>query len=229
MADQLDYKKERKDLYQPKAVPVIVDVPKMTFITVVGRGDPNEEAGEFAQATELLYGLSYTIKMSHKSGKAPACYMDYVVPPLEGLWHTEEGRPTGTVQKDRLIWTAMIRQPEFVTEDVFAWAVAELKRKKPRLDASGARLREFTEGLCVQMMHVGPYETEAATVQAIDRFAASRGYVSAISETLPDGAVLRHHEIYLSDPRKTASDKMKTVVRHPIRSGDAAAAGSASS
>jgi len=217
MPEKLDYKKQYKNLYQPKTVPAIVDVPKMKFIMVDGKGNPNEEAGEYAKAIELLYGLSYTIKMSNKSGKAPADFFDYVVPPLEGLWWTEEDRPFETGQKDKLIWTAMIRQPEFVTEEVFRWAVDELQKKKPELDTSKARLEEFEEGLCVQMMHLGPYDTEAVTVKAIDDFAISNGYVNAISEVLPDGHIRRHHELYLNDPRKTDPEKMKTVVRHPIR------------
>lgn len=216
MSDKLDYKKEYKNLYQPKTVPMIVDVPKMKFIMIDGSGDPNDESGEYVKAIELLYGLSYTIKMSNKSGNAPSDFFEYVVPPLEGLWWTEVERPFDTSQKEKLIWTAMIRQPEFVTEEVFKWAVDQLKKRKPQLDTSKARLEEFTEGLCVQMLHLGPYDTEAATVKAIDDFAASNGYVNAISEVSIDGTIRRHHEIYLSDPRKVAPEKIKTVVRHPI-------------
>lgn len=215
MPEQFDFKKEYRSLYQPKPVPVIVDVPMMKFIMVDGRGNPNDEAGEYARAVELLYGLSYTIRMSGKSGNAPAGFFEYVVPPLEGLWHTEE-YPFDAGRKDQLIWTSMIRQPEFVTEDVIAWAARELKRKKPHIDTSGARLLAFTEGLCVQMMHLGPFDTEASTVNAIDDNARANGYANAISQVLPDGTVRRHHEIYLSNPRKTVPDKMKTVVRHPI-------------
>lgn len=217
MPDILDYKKEYKNLYQPKTEPMIVDVPKMKFIMVDGKGDPNDESGEYAKAIELLYGLSYTIKMSHKSGNAPTDFFEYVVPPLEGLWWTEADRPFDVSQKDELIWTAMIRQPEFVTEEVFQWAIDELNKKKPQLDLSKARLKDFTEGICVQMMHLGPYDMEAVTVKAIDDFAAANGYVNAISETESDGTIRRHHEIYLNDPRKVAPEKMKTVVRHPIR------------
>jgi len=218
MSDKLDFKKEYKDLYQPKKVPMIIDVPKMKFIMIDGKGDPNDESGEYAKAIELLYGLSYTIKMSIKSGNASSDYFEYVVPPLEGLWWTAVDCPFDTSQKEELIWTAMIRQPEFVTDEIFKWAVDELKKKKPELDTGKARLEEFTEGLCVQMMHLGPYDTEAVTVKAIDEFAASNGYVNAISEVRPDGTIRRHHEIYLSDPRRVAPEKMKTVVRHPIRS-----------
>ena len=217
MSDQLDYKKEYKNLYQPKTVPMIVDVPKMRFIMIDGKGNPNDESGEYAKAIEILYGLSYTIKMSQKSGNAPTGFFEFVVPPLEGLWWTEVDRPFDTNQKDKLIWTAMIRQPEFVTEEVFQWAVVELKKRKPQLDTTKARLADFTEGLCVQMMHMGPYDQEVATVKSIDDFAASNGYVNAISEALSDGTIRRHHEIYLNDPRKVAPDKMKTIVRHPVK------------
>jgi hypothetical protein len=217
MSGQVDYKKEDKNLYQPKTVPSIIDVPKMKFIMINGMGNPSAESGEYVKAIELLYGLSYIIKMSSKSGKAPADFFEYVVPPLEGLWWTEVDRPFDTSQKDKLIWTAMIRQPDFVTEEVFKWAVDELKKRKPQIDTSKVRLAEYTEGLCVQMMHLGPYDLEKATVMAIDDFAASKGYVNAISEVNPDGTIRRHHEIYLNDSRKVAPDKMKTVVRHPIR------------
>jgi hypothetical protein len=217
MPEKLDYKKEYKDLYLPKSVPMIIDVPIMKYIMIDGKGDPNDESGEYAKAVELLYGLSYTIKMSSKSGNEPPNYFEYVVPPLEGLWWTEEDRKFDTNQKDKLIWTSMIRQPEFVTSEVFKWAIGELKKKKSNLDTSKARLQEFTEGTCVQMMHMGPYDTEAVTVKAIDDFAASNGYINAISTKSIEGIILRHHEIYLSDPRKVAPEKMKTVVRHPIR------------
>lgn len=217
MSDKLDYKKEYKNLYQPKTAPMIVDVPSMKFIMIDGKGNPNDKAGEYVKAIELLYGLSYTIKMSNKSGNSLPDFFEYVVPPLEGLWWTEVDRPFDTSQKDKLIWTAMIRQPEFVTDEVFNWAVDELKKRKPQLDTSRARLEEFTEGLCVQMMHLGPYNTEAITVKSIDDFAASNGYVNAISEVSPEGTIRRHHEIYLNDPRKVDPEKMKTVIRHPIR------------
>lgn len=217
MPEKLDYKKEYKDLYLPKTAPMIIDVPIMNFIMIDGKGDPNDESGEYAKAVELLYGLSYTIKMSIKSGVEPRNYFEYVVPPLEGLWWTKEDKKFDANQKDKLIWTSMIRQPEFVTDEVFKWAIDELKKKKPNLDTSKARLQEFTEGTCVQMMHMGPYDTEAVTVKAIDDFAASNGYINAISKKSIEGIILRHHEIYLSDPRKVAPEKMKTVVRHPIR------------
>lgn len=217
MSEQLDYRKRYKEFYLPKTAPMIVDVPRMTFIMVEGKGNPNDESGEYAKAVELLYGLSYTIKMSGRGGKTLPDFFAYVVPPLEGLWWTEVDRPFDTGQKDQLIWISMIRQPAFVTDDVFGWAIGELKKKKPQLDASKARLAVFTEGLCVQMVHMGPYDNEEKTVKAIDDYAVSQGYINAISDVLPDGFIRRHHEIYIGDPRKTAPEKMKTVVRHPIK------------
>ena len=217
MSEKLDYKKEYKDLYLPKTVPMIIDVPIMKFIMVDGKGDPNDESGEYSKAVELLYGLSYTIRMSNKSGNAPPDFFEYVVPPLEGLWWTEGDLKFDSSRKDKLIWTIMIRQPEFVTDEVFTWAINEMNKKKPHLATSKARLEEFTEGLCVQMMHIGPYDAEAITVKAIDDFAESKGYVNSISGKSPEGIILRHHEIYLSDPRKVAPEKMKTVVRHPVK------------
>ncbi|MBV1757158.1 MAG: GyrI-like domain-containing protein, partial [Dethiosulfatibacter sp.] len=193
MSDKLDYKKEYKNLYLPKTVPVIIDVPKIKFIMIDGKGDPNDESGEYTKSVELLYGLSYTIKMSNKSGNASPNFFEYVVPPLEGLWWTKEDRKLDIYQKDQLIWTSMIRQPEFVTDEVFTWAINEMNKKKPHLDTSKARLEEFTEGLCVQMMHIGPYDTEAITVKAIDDFAVSNGYLNAISGKSIEGTILRHH------------------------------------
>ncbi len=217
MSDPLDFKKTDKKLYSPKPAPEIIAVPTMKFIMVDGRGSPNDETGEYAKAVELIYGLAYTIKMSSKSGNPPPGFFEYVVPPLEGLWWTETDRPFDTGQTDQLIWTSMIRQPDFVTEEVLHWAAAALQKKKPELDTAKAKLADYTEGLCVQMMHLGPYNTEAVTVQAMDDFAAREGYTSAISTLNPEGITLRHHEIYLNDPRKVAPEKMKTVLRHPIR------------
>jgi len=218
MADQFDYKKEYKDLYLPKQKPTLIDVPAMDFIMVDGAGDPNYSE-EYQEAVEILYGLSYTIKMSKMSGKQPAGYFEYVVPPLEGLWWFKDGDFNGinNMDKSKFQWTSMIRQPEFVTEDVFAWAVTELKKKKPRLDPAKARLERLTEGLCVQMLHIGSYDSEPATVAQMERFLAENGYTNAISDRLPSGQIRHHHEIYLGDPRKTAPEKLKTVVRHPVK------------
>lgn len=209
--DKIDYKKTEKHLYQPKA-PAIVEVPEMVFFAVDGQGDPNTSAA-YAEAIELLYGLSFTVKMSKMGGETPAGYFDYVVPPLEGLWWTDQpgfdGR--GQVDKGQFHWTSMIRQPEFVTEEVFAWAKGSLARKKPGLDLSKARFWRWTEGLCAHILHVGPYDAEPATIDKLTLFIGEQGCISDLS------AQRRHHEIYLGDPRRTAPERLRTVIRHPVR------------
>jgi len=203
----IDYKKTQKELYLPKTAPSVIDVPRMTFITVDGKGDPNTSA-EYTAAVELLYGLSYTIKMGSKS------ILEYVVPPLEGLWSVDDDFRGGGAEindKSKFIWTMMIRQPDFVTEDILEVAKISLAKKKPNLDISKAKLETITEGLCVQVMHIGSYDDEPATVAALDGFAIENGYVLDIND------IRRHHEIYISDPRKVAPEKLKTVIRHPIR------------
>ena len=206
-----DFKKEYKDLYLPTKKPMIVEVPQMRFIMVNGKGDPNTSA-LYKEAVEVLYGLSYTIKMSKKSSVQPPGYFDFVVPPLEGLWWFEDNYFDGTVigRKDEFNWVMMIRQPEFVTPEVFAAAKAQLAKKKPGIDLSIARLEDFTEGLCAQILHIGPYDDEAATVAVLEEFIAAQGYKTVMS------GLRQHHEIYLSDPRKSAPEKLKTVIRHPI-------------
>ena len=205
-----DFKKEFKDLYMPKAVPVIIDVPEMRFIAISGAGDPNDENGEYKAALELLYPLCYTIKMSYKSTDIDG-FFQYVVPPLEGLWDTsDEVFRVGETDKSRFRWTSMIRQPDFVTEEVFRWACDEVKTKK-RLDPSKAELITYAEGLCVQCMHTGSYDEEPATIAKMERFIDENGLVNDI------GTERRHHEIYLGDPRKTSPDRLKTVIRIPVR------------
>jgi hypothetical protein len=206
-----DYKKEYKDLYLPKNKPGIIDVPEMRFIMVDGKGDPNTSAS-YKEALEVLYGLSYAIKMSKMGSTQPLGYFDYVVPPLEGLWWFENNFFDGSVigRKDEFCWVTMIRQPEFVTPEVFETAKASLSKKKPGLDISRARLEDFTEGLCAQVMHIGSYDDEPSTVAALEEFIESQGYRTVMS------GLRQHHEIYLSDPRKTAPEKLKTVIRHPI-------------
>jgi len=207
----VDFKKEFPDLYLPKAAPSLIDVPPMTFIMIDGQGDPNEEEGAYAAAVGLLYALSYTIKMSKMGGAAPAGYFEYVVPPLEGLWWMAGDVPgVDFHRKDQFCWTGMIRQPEFVTEDVFR-AACEAAARKKKLDTAPARLARFEEGLCVQCMHVGPYDAEPATVEKMERFIKDNGLVLDLSPAR------KHHEIYLGDPRKTAPDKLKTVIRHPVK------------
>jgi len=205
-----DFKKEYKDLYQPKTAPSVIDVPAMLFIMVDGIGNPNTSE-EYQTAVEILYGLSYAIKMSKKGSNPPVGYFDFVVPPLEGLWWLSDGSEAWYADKNRYCWTSMIRQPEFVDVAVFEPVMTELAKKKPLLDCSRARLETLAEGLCVQAMHVGSYDDEPRTIAAIEQYIADNGYVSDISETR------RHHEIYLNDPRKTASEKLKTIIRHPVR------------
>lgn len=215
--EKLDYKKEYKDLYMPKAKPSIIDVPLMSFIMIDGTGDPNVEGGEYKQAVELLYGLSYSIKMSKMGDNKIDGYFEYVVPPLEGLWWLSDNSHFNFSMKEKFCWTAMIRQPEFVTEEVFRWACSEVAKKKPELDTSKARLQVFKEGVCVQMMHIGPFDDEPQTIEKIDAFIKENNYKDAISDIQPDGMIRRHHEIYLSDPRKIELSKMKTVIRHPVK------------
>jgi len=209
--DKMDYKKTEKHLYQPKGA-ALVEVPEMVFFAVDGQGDPNTSAA-YAEAMELLYGLSFTVKMSKLGGETPAGYFEYVVPPLEGLWWTDQpgfdGR--GPVDKSRFYWTSLIRQPEFVTEEVFAWAREALARKKPALDGSKARFWRWEEGLCAHILHVGPYDTEPATIDKLNNFIEEQGCVPDISDRR------RHHEIYLGDPRRTAPERLRTVIRHPVR------------
>lgn len=212
-----DYKKKYKDLYLPKETPMVIDVPKMNFIMVDGAGDPNDPEGEFNHAIEVLYGLSYTIKMSYKKDKDIPGFFQYVVPPLEGLWWMKDEDNMDFTQKDQFMWTCMIRQPEFVTREVFQWAMEEMAKKKPNLDLSKARLQEFQEGLFVQALHIGPYDDEGETVAKITDYIHGNGYQHDMGSKLPDGMVRHHHEIYLSDPRKAKPEKMKTVIRHPIK------------
>lgn len=206
-----DFKKEFKKLYLPDTKPAIVDVPAMGFIMADGQGDPNT-SDFYKAAVEVLYGFSYAIKMSKMSGSQPEGYFDFVVPPLEGLWWFDGGEFDGTVigRKDEFHWTMMIRQPDFVTPEVYERAKAALSRKKPELDTSIARFEEFTEGLCAQVMHIGPYDDEPPTVAVLEQFIAASGYKTVMS------GKRQHHEIYLGDPRKTAPEKLKTVIRHPI-------------
>ncbi len=216
---KLDYKKTEKQLYQPGPKPSLVRVPAMNFIMVDGKGDPNTKGGEYQQAVELLYALSYAIKMGYKRGSRPAGYSDYVVPPLEGLWWLAEGTSPGSdfSCKEKYYWTSMIRQPDFVSEDDFNRACGEVPLKKPDLDTAKARFETFEEGICVQIMHFGPYETEPETILKLDSFIEAKGYRNAIGTAGPGGRVRRHHEIYLGDPRKTEPSKMKTVLRHPVK------------
>ena len=205
-----DFKKEYKEFYMPKNVPSIVTVPKMNYIAVRGRGDPNEENGEYKKAIGLLYGIAFTIKMSKKSDHRIDGYFDYVVPPLEGFWWQEGVDGIDYSHKESFNWISVIRLPDFVTKDDFDWAAAEAAAKKKE-DFSKVEFFSYNEGLCVQCMHMGSYDDEPATVKEMHRFAEIRGYAPDINDSR------LHHEIYLSDARKVSPEKLKTVIRHPIR------------
>ena len=209
--EKLDYKKKFKELYQPKEQPVVIDVPEMSFIQIEGHGNPNDENGAYKSALETLYALSYAIKMMPKSGSVPANYFEYVVPPLEGLWWFSDGGEFDCNSKSEFCWTSMIRQPEFVTDSVFAAACDIVGKKKPHLDLSKASLNSFTEGLCVQCMHHGSYDDEPLTLSKMKSFMTNNDLNSDITD------LRRHHEIYLSDPRKIVATKMKTVLRLPVK------------
>lgn len=205
-----DFKKEYRDLYQPKTKPSIVQVPSIRFLAVEGEGDPNEAGGAYQHALELLYGVAYTLKMSYKTDRVIEGFYQYVVPPLEGFWWQPDVEGVDYANKAGFHWLSVIRVPEFVSDQDFDWAIEAATAKK-RMDFSPVRLVEVDEGLCVQCMHVGPYDDEPATVAAMHEFAEAQGFVPDFSDER------RHHEIYLSDPRKADPAKMKTVVRHPIR------------
>ena len=205
-----DFKKEYRELYQPRNKPSIIDVPAMNYIAVRGKGDPNEEQGAYQQAVSILYAIAYTLRMSGKSGHAIEGFHEYVVPPLEGFWWQDGNEGMDYTRKADLQWISVIRLPDFITQEDFSWAVQEATRKK-KLDCSAAEYLALSEGLCVQMMHLGSYDTEPATVAQMDAYLTENGYVHDFS------ARRLHHEIYLSDPRKTSPDKWKTVIRHPIR------------
>lgn len=205
-----DYKKEYKEFYAPPSKPTIVTIPQMNFIAVRGKGDPNEEHGEYSKAIELLYGIAYTLKMSYKGPYRIDGFFEYVVPPLEGLWWQDGVKGVDYTKKDMFNWISIIRLPDFVKQSDFDWAVEQATIKK-KLDFSKAQYFVYDESLCVQCMHKGPYDDEPATVATMTSYATENGYTIDISETR------FHHEIYLSDPRKSAPSKLKTIIRHPIK------------
>lgn len=205
-----DYKKEYREFYLPPKAPGIVDVPEMNFIAVRGKGDPNEPEGEYKAAIGLLYGIAFTIKMSYKGNHKMDGYFSYVVPPLEGLWWQEGGKEMDYSHKEDFTWISMIRLPEFVTKEEFEWAIREATEKKQQ-DFSRVEYFTYCEGLCVQCMHVGSYDREPETIQRMEEYLQGNDFVPDFS------GKRRHHEIYLSDPRRTAEEKLRTVIRHPIR------------
>lgn len=205
-----DFKKEYKEFYMPKNKPSIVTVPPMNYLAVRGHGDPNAEGGEYKEAIGLLYGIAFTIKMSKKGSRQIEGFFDYVVPPLEGFWWQEGIQGVDYAHKERFEWISVIRLPDFVTKADFDWAIEEASRKK-KTDFSKVEFLQVDEGLCVQCMHIGSYDEEPATVERMHQFMTEQGYELDINDTR------RHHEIYLSDARKVAPEKLKTVIRHPIR------------
>ncbi len=204
-----DFKKEYKEFYMPKQKPEIVTVPSANYIAVRGQGDPNEEGGAYKAAIAVLYAVAYTIKMSKMGDHRMEGYYDFVVPPLEGFWWQRGREGVDYSDKSAFRWISVIRLPEFVTKEEFDWAVSEATRKK-KLDCSSAEFLTLEEGLCVQIMHHGPFDEELATVAVMDAFLQENGYRNDFSEHR------LHHEIYLSDARKVAPEKWKTVIRHPI-------------
>lgn len=205
-----DFKKEYKEFYLPKNRPEIVTVPKANYIAVRGHGDPNEPGGAYQKAIEVLYSVAYTLKMSYKTDHKIEGFFEYVVPPLEGFWWQDGVNGVDYGDKSTFNWISVIRLPDFVTEADFRWAV-DTAAKKKKLDCPAAELLPIDEGLCVQILHIGSYDAEPETVAVLDRFLAENGYVNDFSP------IRLHHEIYLSDARKTAPDKLKTVIRHPIK------------
>ena len=205
-----DFKKEYKEFYMSKSVPEIVTVPKANYIAVRGMGDPNQEGGAYQSAVSILYAVAYTLKMSYKTDYRIEGFFEYVVPPLEGFWWQEGVDGIDYGDKSTFHWISVIRLPEFVTKRDFDWAVEEAARKK-KLDCSLAEFLTIEEGLCVQIMHIGPFDNEPSTVALMDQYIAENGYANDMNETR------LHHEIYLSDARKAAPEKWKTIIRHPIR------------
>ena len=205
-----DFKKEYKEFYMSKSVPEIVTVPKANFIAVRGMGDPNQEGGAYQSAVSILYAVAYTLKMSYKTDYRIEGFFEYVVPPLEGFWWQEGTDGVDYRDKSTFHWISVIRLPEFVTKKDFDWAVEEAARKK-KLDCSLADFLTIEEGLCVQIMLIGPFDNEPSTVALMDQYIAENGYANDMNENR------LHHEIYLSDARKAAPEKRKTIVRHPIR------------
>ena len=205
-----DYKKEYKEFYMPKNKPSIVTIPKMNYIAVRGKGDPNDEDGEYKKSIGLLYAIAFTIKMSYKGNYKIDGYFQYVVPPLEGFWWQDNIKGMDYNRKDDMKFVSIIRLPDFVTKKDFDWAVDEATKKK-KTDFSKVEFLTYDEGLCVQCMHVGSYDDEPATVDLMHKYMEENGYELDITDTR------FHHEIYLSDPRRCDESRLKTVVRHPIK------------
>ncbi|MBF1044434.1 MAG: GyrI-like domain-containing protein [Peptostreptococcus sp.] len=204
-----DFKKEYKELYNPKSKPVIINVPKINYISVRGEGNPNEAGGAYQQAIGVLYAIAYTLKMSYKTDYKIEGFFEYVVPPLEGFWWQNNVEGVDYADKSSFNWISVIRLPDFVSKTDFEWAV-ETATKKKKIDCSSAEYLTIDEGLCVQIMHLGPFDDEPKSVALMDTYIDENGYKNDIND------IRLHHEIYLSDARKVAPEKWKTVIRHPI-------------
>lgn len=205
-----DFKKEYREFYLPKNTPEIVALPPVNYIAVQGSGDPNQADGAYQRAVGVLYAVAYTIRMSNKGGHKIEGFFEYVVPPLEGFWWQPGRERVDYRDKGSFHWISVIRLPEFVSTADFDWAVAEAARKK-KLDCSCAKFWTVEEGLCVQMLHTGPFDSEPASIAQMDRYLEENGYKNDLSD------VRLHHEIYLSDPRRAAPEKWRTVLRHPVK------------
>ena len=205
-----DFKKEYKEFYMPKNKPEIINVQKANYVAVRGTGDPNEENGTYKKAISVLYGVAYTLKMSYKTDYRINGFFEYVVPPLEGFWWQENTNGFNYADKASFHWISVIRLPDFVSGKDLEWA-KETATKKKKIDCSSAEFLTVDEGLCVQMMHLGAFDDEPATVAIMDNYIRENGYINDITDKRP------HHEIYLSDARKVAPEKWKTVIRHPIK------------
>lgn len=216
---KIDYKKEFPELYLPKTKGMIINIPAIPYIMIKGHGNPNDENGEYPRAIQLLYGISFVIKMSKKGSRNIEGYHDYAIPPLEGLWWMQGMEGADYASKENFDWYAIMRLPDYATEEVFQWACSEYQKKHPEADTSIATYQIYEEGLCAQIMHKGSYDEEPATVEALHEYLAKEGYVLDFDSVSATGQLRKHHEIYLSDPRKSKPENMKTVIRHPIRKG----------
>lgn len=205
-----DFKKEYKELYLPKETPTILDIPAMNYIALRGQGNPNEAGGSYQKAISILYAVAYTLKMSYRGGRAIEGFFEYVVPPLEGFWWQEGVRGVDYARKERFNWISVLRLPDFIAKADFDWAVQEAGRKKG-MDCTAAEFLTIQEGLCAQILHVGAYDDEPATVARMEAYVRAQGYVVDINQ------VRMHHEIYLSDPKQVEPAKRKTVIRHPVK------------
>ena len=205
-----DFKKEYKEFYMPKNKPQVITVPKANYIAVRGKGNPNEEGGAYQQAISVLYAVAYTLKMSYKTDYKIEGFFEYVVPPLEGFWWQDGVEGVDYSNKDTFQWISVIRLPDFVTEKDFAWAVKTASEKK-KIDCSQAEFLTIEEGLCVQIMHHGSFDSEPETITLMDEYLKEQGYVNDFSD------LRRHHEIYMSDARRVTPEKWKTVIRHPVK------------